>query len=94
MLVFVFNNEPDRCAGGYALEYSRQDTHTVFLVAGSDNCRLARTAAVEFKLHGIKVDSDSGGHSVDYATYCGSMRFTERGEAKYVSKRIFHLFFL
>jgi hypothetical protein len=56
-----------------------------FLTAGGE-CRLSRATAVQFLLHEVHIDGDAGREAVNHATYTGTMRFAERGQAEDISK--------
>ena len=85
-MVGVSHLEPYGGARCHALKQSRQHFHAVGLFPWRDDCRLPRTAAVEFVLHTVEVDCNACGHTVDNAAHGSPVRLAERRQPENFTK--------
>jgi hypothetical protein len=81
VLVGVFNDEADWCAGSASFKNAGKYSYSVRLAACCDNVALPRTATVELPLYQICVYSDAGGDTVNNAADSGTVALAEGCQA-------------
>lgn len=77
MLIAISDLHRERCTGRAVIEIAGEDLKSVLLPARGRQCAAARSAARHIPAHGVPVDGDPCGKSVDDAADGSAMGFTE-----------------
>ena len=87
-LVHVLDHQPDRRAGGQALEHARQDADLVGLLALRGEFRLARAAAVEPGLDVGLGEADARRAAIHHRADGGTMALAPGGDAEEMAEAV------
>ena len=90
MLIAISDLHRERCPGRAVIEIAGEDLKSVLLPARGRQCAAARSAARHIPAHGIPVDGDPCGKSVDDAADGSAMGFPKNGDFQFLSKCIAH----
>ena len=90
MLIAISNLHRERCPGRAVIEIAGEDLKSVLLPARGRQCAAARSAARHIPAHGVPVDGDPCGKSVDDAADGSAMGFSKNGDFQFLSECIAH----
>ena len=90
MLIAISDLHRERCPGRAVIEIAGEDLKSVLLPARGRQCAAARSAARHIPAHGIPVDGDPCGKSVDDAADGSAMGFPKNGDFQFLSECIAH----